>query len=332
MDNLIFAKKHFSKIGWCYAGATLVIFGVQLLIGLVLRGIHPGALEDINGKLIVSAISMYVTGFPLLAFLLRRYVPAKKIERKKLGIGRCLVAAVMCIGLAYMSNLIGNILTMIIGAAKGSPVTNEMLELTSKLNPLLILAYMVIAAPILEELFFRKMLVERTVQYGEWVAVLTSGLMFGLFHGNLNQFIYATTIGMFLAYLYVKTGDIRITISLHMLFNFIGGFLSTLLMNSLNLDEYLEAASSADLETISAVVSKNPLPWIGYMALMLFVGCMMLASFVLFIIMAALRRIRFERGEIDIPREIRYSIIYANKGMILFGLFWLVMMIIQLLA
>ena len=51
--------------------------------------------------------------------------------------------------------------------------------------------YMVICAPILEEYIFRKLIVDRTVKYGQGVAVVLSGLMFGLFHGNLNQFAYA---------------------------------------------------------------------------------------------------------------------------------------------
>ena len=47
--------------------------------------------------------------------------------------------------------------------------------------------------------------------------MLFSGLMFGLFHGNLNQFVYAFVLGLCFGFIYVKTGNIRYTIGLHML-------------------------------------------------------------------------------------------------------------------
>ena len=55
-------------------------------------------------------------------------------------------------------------------------------------NMMVTFLYMVICAPILEEYIFRKLIVDRTVKYGQGVAIVLSGLMFGLFHGNLNQF------------------------------------------------------------------------------------------------------------------------------------------------
>ena len=67
----------------------------------------------------------------------------------------------------------------------------------------------VLIAPTAEELLFRKLLTERIVKYGELAAVLASGLFFGLFHGNLNQFSYAFLLGLFLGFIYVKTGKLR---------------------------------------------------------------------------------------------------------------------------
>ena len=70
-------------------------------------------------------------------------------------------------------------------------------------------------------------LTERIVKYGELAAVLASGLFFGLFHGNLNQFSYAFLLGLFLGFIYVKTGKLGYTIGLHMAINFIGSSLGT---------------------------------------------------------------------------------------------------------
>ena len=85
-----------------------------------------------------------------------------------------------------------------------------MLEVATSSNLWVNLFIMVLCAPVAEELIFRKLLIDRLTQYGEGVAVLFSGLMFGLFHGNLNQFVYAFVLGLCFGFIYVKTGD-RVT-------------------------------------------------------------------------------------------------------------------------
>ena len=42
---------------------------------------------------------------------------------------------------------------------------------------------------------FRKLLIDRIVPFGQRVAVVVSGLAFGLFHGNFYQFFYAFSLG-----------------------------------------------------------------------------------------------------------------------------------------
>ena len=42
-------------------------------------------------------------------------------------------------------------------------------------------------APVFEEYLFRKVIIERTKQYGERFTVIYSALVFGLFHGNIQE-------------------------------------------------------------------------------------------------------------------------------------------------
>ena len=112
----------------------------------------------------------------------------------------------------YCGNLVGTLITTVVGTLKGSAVDNALMTYATESNMIVTFIYMVICAPILEEYIFRKLIVDRTVKYGQGVAIVLSGLMFGLFHGNLNQFAYAFLLGMFLAFLYVKTGNLKITI------------------------------------------------------------------------------------------------------------------------
>ena len=146
-----------------------------------------------------------------------------------------------------------------------------------------VVLYMVICAPIMEEFVFRKLIVDRTVRYGQGAAVIMSGLMFGLFHGNLNQFVYACSLGMFLAFLYVKTGNIKITIALHMMINFVGGVVSSGLLRMIDLDEYARAMAGGDMVSLMAYAQENLAGIMAYAAFGVFVMAMMIAGAVLLI-------------------------------------------------
>lgn len=330
MEELIRAKKHFSKIGWFYTMATALYFAAQILVSLVIGLFWPQLFYNMNLSVLLSMLSLYLCGFLPLILVIKKTMPAVKIEKRKMTAEQYVLSAIICLGLAYAANIIGNILTAVIGLIKGGMVENEIASLTNSLNPAVIFLYMVLCAPIAEEFVFRKLIVERTVRYGEGTAIVVSGLMFGLFHGNLNQFIYAATIGMFLAFLYVKTGNIKITISLHMLFNFIGGFLSTILIRLIDLEGYMEAAESGNLQNLMNHMINSLAGWILYGVFLLFVIAMLITGIVLFIVFAVKKRFACEKGEVFIPRQLKYNIAFGNAGMLVFGLFWIVQIVLQL--
>lgn len=94
-------------------------------------------------------------------------------------------------------------------------------------DSLLMVAYSVILAPVCEELIFRGVTlqsIKRALPF--WGANIFQAVLFGLFHGNWVQGIYAFSIGLVLGYVYEKGGSIYCSILFHMLFNAWGVFLS----------------------------------------------------------------------------------------------------------
>lgn len=331
MQELITAKKHFSRMGWLYMAAVAIINFMQIIIGLILRAAKPEWIFNININLFFSTMPMYLIAFPLLAILLKKKVPGEHIEKRKMTAGQYVLSAIICIGLAYAANFAGVIMTTVIGLFTGNPVDNAIAGVVNAASPWTVLFYTVLCAPVMEELVFRKLIVDRAVRYGQGVAVVVSGLMFGLFHGNLNQFVYATVIGTFLAYLYVKTGKLKITISLHMLFNFIGGFLPTLLMRSMDLESVVFAENDSMAGMMGLIQDK--LVWfLLYGLFLLFVLSMLVTGVVLFIVFAAKRKFVFSPGQTSIPKELKLSVAFGNSGMAVFGLFWIISIVAQLFA
>ena len=237
----------------------------------------------------------------------------------------------MCFGLVYASNLIGTAVSTVISILKGSAVQNTILDVVTSISTVFVILYMVICAPFMEEYVFRKLIVERTIKYGQGVAVVVSGLMFGLFHGNLNQFVYAFTLGCFLAFIYVKTGKLKITIAMHMMINFMGSVVSLKLIEMIDIDRYLEIlANGMDMDVLMAYMSENATGWILYMLFVLFMIGTILTALVMFIVCFATKRITFDRGAVVIPKGRRFHTVILNAGMLIYCIFWIVMIIVQL--
>ena len=90
-----------------------------------------------------------------------------------------------------------------------------------------------IAAPVLEELFFRGMIYQRLRGYCEALpAILISSAFFGVFHGNLVQFVYAFLVGCMLAYVYEKLKTIWAPVLFHVGANLLSVLITELLPES----------------------------------------------------------------------------------------------------
>lgn len=327
---IIEGRKHFNKLGLMFLLGTLAVFAVQLGVIRIVEAIKPEWLQNPNTSLAVSMIPLYLLGMPILILLVRK-VPATKVEQHSMKIWQFLLALVMCFCVMYCSNFVGVFITFIISIFKGGAVNNVLLDIATSTSLLVNFAYMVICAPIMEEYIFRKLIVDRTVKYGQGVAILISGLMFGLFHGNLNQFAYAFTMGMFLAFLYVKTGKIKYTIGIHMIVNFFGSIVSVLLLDAIDYQAYMEAASSgAGQEEMMRVIMASLPGWIAYMIYVFLIFAMVIAGIVLFIVFR--KRFALAKGEVQLPKGKRFSIVMWNVGMVLYTVFWLVQIVWQLFA
>lgn len=212
-------KKDFSSLGLRMLIGAVLITVVQLISQSAVLGNRPEWSDNMNIVLAVTMIPLYVIGYPL-TFLIMKKRDADRIERHKMGIGRFILAFMMAYGLMIAGNIIGLALTAGIGLVKGEPVNNALLTVVTEGNVWISAIYTVLLAPVFEEILFRKLICDRVVQYGQRTAILISGLMFGLFHMNFNQFFYAAFLGGFFAFIYVKTGRLKYTIGLHMTVNF----------------------------------------------------------------------------------------------------------------
>lgn len=330
-EPLKMTRKHFSRLGLFFFLGAIITYVVQIVPLVVISYLRPDLASDPNISLLITGLPQYLIGMPVLIALVKR-IPASQVEEHKMKGGHFVIAALMAFSIMYVSNLLGLGITTVIGLFKGGQVENVLVDLVGSLSIPLMFFLMVICAPLIEEYVFRKLIVDRTVRYGQGVAVILSGLMFGLFHGNLNQFVYTFTLGMFLAFLYVKTGNLKITIALHAIVNFMGSILATLMTDLVDLDKYLAILDGGfDSGAYIAFLRDGALGFLIYITYIFCLLASVIAGGILVIIALAKSQVRFAPGEVVIPKGKRFTTVILNVGMLIYCIFWGAMIIYQLL-
>jgi membrane protease YdiL (CAAX protease family) len=101
---------------------------------------------------------------------------------------------------------------------------NEMMN-NNNFTLVLMLFGVVILSPILEELVFRGILMDTVFQpTAKWLPIIVSGGLFSLGHApgfNIFFILIYFEMGFFMAYVYKKTGNIKVDIVMHMINNLI---------------------------------------------------------------------------------------------------------------
>ncbi len=298
-------KKDFSSIGIRMLISTVIVLAIQTGASALALALFPQWQDNLAILLVVTMVPLYLIAFPI-SFALLRDKNAPAIEKHSMKPGQLVIAFMMLYGLMILGNLIGLALTAGIGIIKGSPVQNALLNVITGGSLWITAIFTVLCAPVFEEYLFRKLICDRAVKYGEGVAVVLSGLLFGLFHMNFNQFFYAFFLGCFLAFLYVKTGNLKYTILLHMILNFLGSVVGAIIMT---LDQ------------------SDPLMMIIMTVYSLCIYAVAIAGIVLLIVKR--RKMTLKQGEIVIEKGQRFKTVILNVGMILYCLVLFAIMIAQ---
>ena len=312
-------RKFFSRVGMSYFVLLIITFVIQIAIRIVVELAAPELMDIYLLKIIFALAPMYLVGAPA-AYLMLRRLPAESPERDEWSPLQYIGGFFIAYGVMYVGNFIGTYLGMIIEAfvPDASASTNEVQNLVLTGEMWVNILFMVFVGPVVEELLFRKMLCDRLRTYGEKVTVILSGLMFGLFHGNLTQGVYAFLLGCIFAYVYLKTGKILITISYHIIINFCGSVIPLLALSSLDLEEFSRIFEEGDLNRAGEYILTNA-PGLGlYFGYLAFAMVGMILGIILLIVTAARGRIVMKPGRITIPSGKKFAVIVINAGMILF--------------
>ncbi len=99
------------------------------------------------------------------------------------------------------------------GEMPTSPLTND---------PQVLFLYfinVVLIPPLVEEMMFRGVILQSLRRWGDGLAVVFSAMLFGFYHGNFIQMVFAFLCGLALGYVAVRTNSLLPSILIHMVNN-----------------------------------------------------------------------------------------------------------------
>ena len=215
-------KKFFYTFGICLY-PILIYTAIQSSLGMFLAvvfGLFEGARDfyaimDVlkENALVITAICAVVASVVLSLFF---HIDIKNGRIEKRGQIKAMDFIMAIVGGAGVSIALNIVIALTNMSGKDTAFVEVSDMITS--NPLFVTIICAgILIPIVEEILFRGLIFNRIkCQYNFLAGLLISSLLFGIYHGNIVQGIYATLLGIFLGFAYHKTKSILIPIFIHM--------------------------------------------------------------------------------------------------------------------
>jgi membrane protease YdiL (CAAX protease family) len=195
-------KNHIKKINMVYLITVLIAVLVPFL-----------PLEFLSNRPVLAVIfSQVVLAFPAIVYMLVHRLPyAETVRLKKMKVADMLLTVLFGI-------LIQPAITMISAFSMvfSKNVTGTAIFGIAERVPFLVCLLLVAVMPaVMEETVYRGVFYNEYGKINPVKAALLSGLMFGIMHGNINQFCYAAVMGIIFALLVEATGSVLSTMLVH---------------------------------------------------------------------------------------------------------------------
>jgi membrane protease YdiL (CAAX protease family) len=202
-------------VGW------LAIFTASILVLALLRSLPPSRplesylsfVPNLLGISLVLALGLHASPAPGVTVLFLRRPPWRVFP----------AVALSTLGLTFLGAELDTYLEELLPPPPWvAEIFRRVLEYHTVLEFFGVFAFLVVMAPVTEELLFRGLFLHRLVEgYGPRVSVAGSALCFGIFHIFPWQAVGAALVGIYLGWLVLKTRSVFVPMFAHALFNLV---------------------------------------------------------------------------------------------------------------
>lgn len=207
---------------WRIIYPMLIYFGITVVVSVVVL------MTSLTGDVVIITLLSALAAIPVLGWIFRREQWMR---------GKALLAGGLSMEQASLTIVFGTAsciaINNLIGISKLSVLFPGYAKVSEALySPPLLLQIIAIGLviPVVEELIFRGLGFARLRDIcGFWPAALVSALIFGLYHGNVVQFVYAGFLGLALCWVYEQTGSFLAPVVFHQAANLVSVLFTSVL-------------------------------------------------------------------------------------------------------
>ena len=343
-DRLRDGRKTYSRLGIAVVVLFLVFFGVSMIFAYGAYYLFPGMEEQWWFDWVCSIVPLYAFALPAYMLCLRgvekgahdpNFVSRGYIyEKPKFHFGHFALFLVVGWGLTYIGSFIGQGLMTLLSNLTGYDYENTLSSSIENSPTWIVFLCTVIIAPIGEEFIFRKLFIDRARRYGDGVAILMSGLLFGLFHGNFFQFFYAFMLGIIMAYMYTYTGKLYWPVGMHMFINLMGSVVMpgiSKLLKAEELSEIMEKLDPMDTQASLDFFVEYGTEYALLTMISLLMYALMFAAVAILICWFCMRKVRLGKGEAPLRSGDGFIAVFCNVGIPLCLVLLCLLMLINLI-
>ena len=203
---------------------VIFIAMVMLLRSLVGAGLDTGSTLFTVLNYTFSNISTYVPKLLAFGVLYKKYRPLKRLDTQyenKSYYPLIFIPAMFAFAMwgSNITTCINYILQLLFGVG-GIENVMDAIAPSSFSAGIVTLIFTAFIAPVFEEIIYRHLLLRSLKPIGDTPAIILSALIFGLAHGNFDQFAYAFLSGIIFGLMAVRYDTIIPGMVLHLINNF----------------------------------------------------------------------------------------------------------------
>ncbi|MGX4670583.1 CPBP family intramembrane glutamic endopeptidase [Cerasibacillus sp. JNUCC 74] len=165
------------------------------------------------------SIISFILGVIIVLLLMKPDIKEGLHQRDRFSKTQLILWTILGVFMAFFAQFLANFIQiMVFGIKPGSENTQAIMNIT-RATPLFMIIP-IFAAPILEEIIFRKIIFGTLYKRTNFlIAAILSAVIFGFIHREPQHILVYASMGLVFAYLYVETKRIIVPIIAHMAMN-----------------------------------------------------------------------------------------------------------------
>lgn len=186
-----------------------IFMGIVIGFSIVAEVLRLLPLDFVTEELvrnITDAGNIFGSATAILVFYKKQkiaFLPTVKTHRQTLSLKQVAIIIILLLGCQFVFNQVANIFEVALNVI-GFSAKKEVELATVGHHSIMYFLYAAFMGPLVEELVMRGGIAYRLQKYGKVFSIIFSAIVFGFFHMNFVQGVFAFLVGIMLAYIAIE--------------------------------------------------------------------------------------------------------------------------------